>query len=154
MLDNSLNLGDLSYFGLLKNYRTMVAILSVFMCIICMMFFEPLLTNHLISLDVEVYQIGFFFCCGTLSYCVFGPLVGYFARFVQEKRYLTQFALIITTISLACFGPSAILGFPQSITIMCIGLMLTGLAMSLAVVPIIPELIASTVEAQGITESS
>ena len=106
MHENSLNIGDLSYSGLIMNYRALVALVSVFMCIVCMMFFEPLLTNHLISLDVEVYQIGFFFCCGTLSYCVFGPLVGYFARFVHEKRFLTQFALLTTTFSLACFGPS------------------------------------------------
>jgi MFS family permease len=104
-------------------------------------------------MDIQLNKIGYFFLFGTLSYVVFGPLVGAFSNRVPEKRYLILAAFVTTTLALAFFGPSELLMFPQSVELMCFGLILTGLSMSLLIVPVIPELIKSSQEHLSIEES-
>ena len=56
--------------------------------------------------------IGYFFLFGTLSYVVFGPIVGIFSKNLEEKRYLTLGALVTTAIALLFFGPSELFMLP------------------------------------------
>jgi len=106
---------DLSYTKLLLNRRTLTTLFSMYACIVCMIFYEPLLTNQLTSMDVNVSKIGkicyleisgYFFLFGTLSYVVFGPLVGVYSKGMPEKRYLAFWALVTTAVALLFFGPS------------------------------------------------
>lgn len=56
--------------------------------------------------------LGYFFLFGTLSYVVFGPLVGIFSKNLDEKRYLTFGALVTTAFALFFFGPSELFMLP------------------------------------------
>ncbi|TNV79136.1 hypothetical protein FGO68_gene9708 [Halteria grandinella] len=144
---------DLTYGQLLMNKRTLWSLGSMYLCIVCMIFYEPLLTNQLTSMDIGLNKIGYFFLFGTLSYVVFGPLVGAFSNRVSEKRYLMLAAFATTSLALLFFGPSELFLLPQSVELMCFGLILTGLSMSLLIVPVIPELIKSSQEALNIEET-
>lgn len=135
---------DLTYRELLLNKRTLWSLGSMYLCIVCMIFYEPLLTNQLTSMDIGLNKIGYFFLFGTLSYVVFGPLVGAFSNKVPEKRYLMLASFATTSLALLFFGPSELFLLPQSVELMCFGLILTGLSMSLLIVPVIPELIKSS----------
>ncbi len=81
---------------------------------------------------------------GTLSYVFFGPIVGAICKKIDEKRYITLSALFTTSLALLFFGPSVIFDLPQTVELMCVGMMLTGLSLALLSVPIIPEIIRST----------
>jgi hypothetical protein len=104
------------------NKRTLIHILMIFGCIVCMIFYEPLLSNQLISMNVSINNIGnpqennlflgYFFLFGTLSYVVFGPIVGIFSKNFDEKRFLTFGALLTTSIALFFFGPSDLFMLP------------------------------------------
>ena len=91
---------------MLYNKRTAIALITLYCCIVCLYFFEPLLTNQLVSMGVEIRHIGYFFCFGTLSYCIFGPLVGIISKHILEKRYLSFAALFSVAASLFFLGPS------------------------------------------------
>ena len=58
------------------------------------------------------HLLGYFFLFGTLSYVVFGPIVGILSKRYEEKRYLTFAALLITALGLMFFGPSELLQMP------------------------------------------
>ena len=79
-----------------------------------------------------------------MSYVFFGPIVGAICKKIDEKRYITLSALLSTSLALFFFGPSLLFGLPQTIELMCVGMMLTGLSLALLSVPIIPEIIRST----------
>jgi hypothetical protein len=79
-----------------------------------------------------------------VSYVLFGPIVGAVCKKIDEKRYITLSAIFTTSLALLFFGPSIIFRLPQTVELMCIGMMLTGLSLALIIVPIIPEIIKST----------
>ena len=90
------------------------------------------------------FYVGYFMVFGTLSFAFCGPIVGAICKKIDEKRYVTLSALFTTSLALFFFGPSLIFNLPQTIQLMCIGMMLTGLSLALLIVPIIPEIIKST----------
>jgi MFS family permease len=113
---------ELTYKRLLGVKRNQVTLAVIVSCIICMMFYGPLLSNQLASMNIAINKIGknsairhplgYFFLFGTLSYVVFGPIVGILSKRYEEKRYLTFAALLITALGLMFFGPSELLKMP------------------------------------------
>jgi ABC-type microcin C transport system permease subunit YejB len=55
--DRSLN-EEVTYWKLLNNSRTLTTISTLYACIVCMVFYEPLLTNQLSSMNVELNKVG------------------------------------------------------------------------------------------------
>ena len=49
---------DVTYRRLLMNKRTFVMLSALYACIVCMIFYEPLLTNQLTSMSIQVNKIG------------------------------------------------------------------------------------------------
>jgi predicted PurR-regulated permease PerM len=64
-------------------------------------------------MKLKFKHIGYFFLFGTLSYVLFGPLVGIFSKHLEEKRVLTFAALLTTALALFFFGPSKFFHLPQ-----------------------------------------
>lgn len=90
---------------------------------------------------------------GCAVYSVFSPIVGYLCKFIA-KPYLTLFSLFMSFISLIMYGPSEILGFPQSLTLMILGNALNGFAISFVFVPLPAEILEAVKEKEGITEDN
>lgn len=49
---------ELTYKKLLSNRRTLTTLFVLFGCIVCMIFYEPLLSNQLTAMNVEINKIG------------------------------------------------------------------------------------------------
>ena len=101
-------------FGMfLFNMRAMVTIVSAAMAMVFMLFFNAILSDHLIhAYGLEEDQCGYIMALGALFYAVSSPLVGVIFDGVP-RRYVTQLAFIIATVALLYFGPSKFLGYPE-----------------------------------------
>jgi MFS family permease len=79
---------------------------------------------------------------GALFYAVSSPLVGVVFNGI-ERRYVTQLAFIIATVALLYFGPSKLLGYPDGIYMVIIGVILLGISVALIFVPLLSEIISA-----------
>jgi hypothetical protein len=71
---------DVTYSMFLKNRRAMMAILSAIFAMMFMLFFDGILTMHLISdMDVNENAAGYFFALICATYALSSPFVGIIA---------------------------------------------------------------------------
>lgn len=138
---------------LLTNTRVLMASVSSIFAMIFMLFMDPIYSNYLLSAGVSDKYIGYFFglWCGVYALCT--PIVGWLCKYVP-KLVLTQASFVMSFCALIMFGPSEVLGFPQSITIMIIGNASLGLAVSFVFVPLLSEIIDAVKEKEGMIEDS
>lgn len=137
----------------LTNKRAIIACVSSIFAMIFMNFYDSIYSNYLISAGISKDYIGYFFTLVCAVNAIFSPIVGYLCKFIP-KPYLTQFAFLMSFISLILFGPSEILRFPQSLTLMIWGNILNGFANSFIFVPLPAEIIDAVKEKEGITEDN
>jgi Na+/melibiose symporter-like transporter len=137
----------------LTNRRAVMASISSIFAMIFMIFYDTIYSNYLLSAGIPKEYIGYFFALGCAVYSIFSPIVGYICKFVP-KLYLTQFSFVMAFISLIMFGPSEVLGFPQSLTLMILGNILNGFAISFIFVPLPAEIIDAVKDKEGITENN
>lgn len=85
-------------------------------------------------------------------YALSSPLVSIIFKGLP-RRYITQIAFIVSSVALFLFGPSKLLGFPESLGIMIGGICLLGVAISLIFVPLLSEIIEAVQEKEGLPEN-
>ncbi len=73
---------------LVTNYRMMLACISSMIALICMQFYLPILTDHLLELGISQSYIGLILAMSTFVYAVNCPFVGVISRKIR-KLYLT-----------------------------------------------------------------
>jgi len=70
-------------------------------------------------------------------------------------RRLVMFAsLVLTVLALVLAGPSPLLGLPNSLTLLVIGLLLTGLSNAFAFIPVFSEAHEAMIEKYGYAEEN
>ena len=90
---------------------------------------------------------------GCFTYAFGSPLVGVLCTKVQRK-YITCIAFILCSISLLLMGPSnLILGFKPSLALTLVGTGALGFSVAFLFVPLLPEIIASVAEKEGLENS-
>jgi MFS family permease len=134
---------------LLTNKRAIVSAVSSMFAMIFMLFMDTIYSNYLILVGVPETSVGYFFALACLVYSIFAPLVGILCNYIA-KPYLTQFAFIMSFVSLILFGPSQVLGIPQKLWIMILGNALNGFAVSFVFVPLLAEIIDAVKDKEGI----
>ena len=107
---------------------------------IFMLFFLTILSDHLIAIDFSKDYVGYVFALNCGVYAIFSPLIGYLCKYIK-KLFLTQVSFLIAFLALILLGPSEIFGFPESYTMIIIGMGVLGLSMSFIFVPLLPEII-------------
>ena len=137
----------------LTNKRAVIASITSIFAMIAMLFMDTIYANYLISVGVPETNIGYFFALCCLVYSICAPFVGWLCKYIP-KIYLTQFSFLIAFVSLILFGPSEVLGFPQSVNLMIIGNALNGFSISFIFVPLLSEIIDAVKEKEGITGDS
>ena len=127
---------------MLKNRGVCLAVLSAFIGMIFMFFFDSILSEHLDKdMNIDPKYNGYFFGLVCFSYIGSAIVVGKISIKVK-RRYLTQASFLITSIALFCFGPSRLLKFHQaSLFLTLLGLFLLGLGSACLFVPILSEFI-------------
>lgn len=115
---------EVTYLMFLKNRRAMMALVSGIFAMIFMLFFDGILTMHLISeMDVgensagkkaiiELICIGYFFGLICATYALSSPFVSVLTTLFPRK-WLTFFAFLLASVALLMFGPSQLLKFPE-----------------------------------------
>ncbi|TNV82635.1 hypothetical protein FGO68_gene1456 [Halteria grandinella] len=144
---------DVTYGMILKNRKVMMAIVSAMFAMMFMLFFDGILTMHLISdMDINENEAGYFFALICATYAFSSPFVGILAQFVPRK-WLTFFSFCVASLALLMLGPSKLFGFPDSIYLSSVGLALLGCSCSVIFVPLLPEIIDAIREQEGIRDS-
>jgi Na+/melibiose symporter-like transporter len=104
---------DVTYIMILKNRKVMMAIVSAMFAMMFMLFFDGILTMHLISdMDINENSAGYFFALICATYAFSSPFVGILAQFVPRK-WLTFFSFCVASVALLMLGPSKLFGFPE-----------------------------------------
>jgi MFS family permease len=144
---------EFTFKHLITNSRVMMASVSSIFAMIFMLFIDTIFSNYLLSIHVNENYIGYIYAAPCGIYAVMAPLVGKLCEYV-DKIYLTQFAFFMSFIGLILFGPSQVLGFPQTFTLVMIGNCIDGFAISFIFVPLLSEIVDAVKEKEGITEES
>ena len=97
---------DVTYMMFLRNRRAMMAVVSAIFAMMFMLFFDGILTMHLIN-DMEISEnsAGYFFGLICATYALSSPFVGCLTSFFP-RRWLTFGAFLIASVALLMFGPS------------------------------------------------
>jgi MFS family permease len=84
--------------------------------------------------------IGVFFLLSSVTYVIGAPLASYLSNFIH-RRYIAFAAFALMIIENILEGPSVIFGLDDSIVYVLIGVTMLGLCLSMALVPLLSELI-------------
>lgn len=97
---------EITYWMFLRNRRAMMSVLSAVLAMVFMLFFESILTMHLIN-DMKLSEntAGYFFGLICATYAISSPFVGCLTTFISRK-WLTFSAFLIAFVALLMFGPS------------------------------------------------
>ena len=87
---------------------------------------EPILAIRLIDLGMGTLSIGVMFCILPL-FCALAVISSQFLPDWIEKRVRMMISMLMSFVASLCIGPSLLLYFPESVTIMCIGHALCGI---------------------------
>jgi hypothetical protein len=153
---------DVTYMMILKNRRAMMSVVSAIFAMIFMLFFDSILTVHLIK-DLKINEntagkvcyfnnLGYYFALTCATYAMFSPFVGCLTS-VIPRHWLTFMAFIFSSVALFLFGPSKVFNFPNQIYLTTLGLAFLGGSCSLIFVPLLSEIIEGVREKEGIRDS-
>ena len=108
-------------------------------------FFEPILAFRAEEFNLSQFQVGLIFCILPVFYMIFTLMPQRIPNGV-EKRAIIIFACFAIAGFNLCVGPSKMLHMPDSLAIMCFGLIMHGICEPFVIVPSLPEMINSTIE--------
>jgi MFS family permease len=128
---------------MLKNRKTIAALLANVATYIATIYLDPILSVHLVSLGLAKEYTGFAFACNGLSLALGSPLAGYLCDRLKYK-YIMAGGLLVNVVALLFIGPIDFL--PNQYWVIMVGMLIIGLSQSLLGVPAIPEIIAATSE--------
>lgn len=148
---------QISYWMFLNNSRSIFALLSCSMVVIFIDFYSSILSIHLLTtstFNLSPGYTGLVFAVPSICYCITTPLVNRISHRFRSKRILMLFALCVTVVALLIAGPSEILGLPNELWVLTIGLGLIGTSSGLAFVPVFPEIMEGVMERNGLLEET
>ena len=120
---------------------------------IFMLFYEPLFTPYLEkAYKFPKDKVGYTLAIGCFTYAVASPLVGMLCA-KMERKYITLMAFFFCGTSLLMFGPSLALGIKPTLAWTLVGIGFLGFSVAFLFVPLLPEIIASVAEKEGLENS-
>lgn len=135
------------------NLRAMTAIVSAMFAMIFMLFYEPVFTPYIVNQGwIEKEKVGYTLAIGCFTYAVGSPLVGVLCGKIQRK-YITLIAFFLCGISLWIFGPSPTFHIVPSLAWTLVGIGMLGFSVAFLFVPLLPEIISSVAEKEGLENS-
>ena len=122
------------------NRYSLMALVAMFFGIVCLQYFDLVLSEHLIDLGMSEDNVGFAFALFGFTWAAGAPIVGLVCQYVN-RRTVVAVSFIMIGISLLLTGPSTLLELPLSKGIVLAGLTLLGFSVASCFVPIIPEIV-------------
>jgi len=105
-------------------------------------FKSAFLSTHLEKKNVDISYHGWIIAISPFFYIFSGNFIGYVID-KAPRRIFMFFAFIIVSLALFMMGPSASIGFPDELWLLCVGTGVIGLASGFVFIPILPEVIES-----------
>lgn len=131
----------MTYSKILSIPHTKILLASACIVVILTLYVEPVIALYLHNVySLSNASIGVFFLASAMTYIVGSPLASYFSQVFNRKAVIIM-AFGLMTLQSALLGPSALLGLPDSLVLVCLGDLLIGLCLSLALIPLLSELI-------------
>lgn len=135
------------------NLRAMTAIISAMFAMIFMLFYEPIFTPYLVNAyGFDSKKVGYTLAIGCFTYATASPLVGMLCAKI-ERKYITLMAFFFCGTSLLMFGPSMLLGIKPTLAWTLVGIGFLGFSVAFLFVPLLPEIISSVSEKEGLENS-
>lgn len=133
-------------FKLFKSPRFTFGLLSQTVIYCAYTYLHPTLAIHLQSLGCSEIFIGLAFALPTVIYVLSSFFLSFLTTHIK-KRGVILIGYLIVTISLIMIGPSLMLGRFDSPFIIFVGLCLMGSGCAIIIIPILPEMLEATEEA-------
>lgn len=133
---------------MLKNRRILFSFLSMIFVMIFSQFYNSNLTVHCVEVkewEINESDSGYVSSYTSVVYSIMAFSVGYVRR-VASSRTITLVAFGINVFGLLLMGPSKLLGFTNSFSLLMTGITLNQTATVFIVIPIIPEIISAIQE--------
>lgn len=124
---------------LLKEPRVTMAAIGASLCYFQYSFVEPILSPRLVEFGLTPMQIGWFFVIQPVTYIISAVGVLYVPEAI-EKRVVIIVGAWAAALSFLFVGPSALMGFPDSVVYCGIGMALVGLFNPVGIVMGLPEM--------------
>jgi predicted MFS family arabinose efflux permease len=130
-----------------------MCLLSACCSVVFTLFIEVILAVHLSNhYGIPHNMLGIYFLLAASTYLVGAPLSAYASKIVN-RRYVIMGAFFLMSVVCTIQGPSALLGLEDSLPLVTVGVTMVGFCLSLALVPILSELI-EILEATDLYEKS
>ena len=97
-------------------------------------------------------SVGYVLAIGCFTYAFGSPLVGLLCT-KMKRSYITCIAFVFCSISLFLLGPSYVLDFKPTLGCSLAGIGCLGMSVAFLFVPLLPEIIASVAEKEGLENS-
>jgi len=123
------------------------------MSFVYMLFMQSILSIRLKEFDLSDALIGYIFAMLSLTYAFGCALLPLFITKVH-KKWFTFFSMVFISFSCLMFGPSAILRFPNSLSLLLIGFSGIGIMVAFIAIPQLPEIINAVCDDLGIQENT
>lgn len=107
------------------------------------MFIDPVLAVRLTSMGMSENNVGYAFAIIGFSFGFGSPITGLLCE-KFSRLVVMQFGLVMVSFAIMLVGPSIILGLPNVIWVMLVGIFFLGFFASMLYVPVTPEIIEAT----------
>ena len=104
---------------------------------------EPILVLRLRDFDASIIQMGMTLSIYSIVYIIGTLLVPQIPTRI-EKRFTLITGMFLLGAFLTLVGPSQVLGFEESFTMLIIGLSLSGCFLAPTTIPVLPEMLEAT----------
>lgn len=131
---------QITYSQILSCPRSVVALCATFLAIICLVFMDPNLSIRLVQLGVSDANVGVAFALMGFSFGLGALCAGCLSKIVS-RCVVMQVGAILLGASCFLVGPSVLLGLPDSVPLILIGVSMNAFFGAFLIVPVTPEII-------------
>eukprot|EP00347_Sterkiella_histriomuscorum_P013737 403363558 len=132
---------ELKYKDFFMNLECLVCLLSACFSVVFTLYIDCILAVYIHnSYGVAKNLIGVFFFLPSIFYVIGAPLSSYLSTIIH-RRYVVLIAFSLMIVQSFFEGPSQLFGLPRSLPLVIIGVTMLGLCLSMALVPLMCELI-------------
>ena len=134
---------ELTYWTVLSNIECLICLVSCCLAVMFTLYVDCILALHLNKhFQVSHSWIGVFFLLSSVTYIIGAPLSSFLSNHVH-RRYIAFGAFALMILENILEGPSRLFGLDDSIVYILIGVTLLGFCLSMALVPLLSELIST-----------
>ena len=136
------SIAKVTWKDLIYNKTAAIALLANTIAFILESFMDPILAVHLTQKGIQEQQVGYIFGVIGFSQVIGSPIAGWLCSRLTGSLVM-QIGLFASAVAIAMGGPSQILGLPDSLAFILVGMSLIGFFNAFIIVPVTSQVIRS-----------